>query len=86
MKNKPQPMAAMLVSPPREAMRDSVGERRSAAHLNDPAWRWQGPAGANDSRPHVAAGGAPQRIRARQTEARSADSCHVRTHRRATGE
>ena len=67
-------------------MRDTCANRRSAAHLSDPAWRWQGRAGTIDNRPEVAAGGAPQRIRARQTEARTAESCHVRTSRRPTSE
>jgi len=63
-------------------MRDTVSERRSAAHLNDPALRWQHQPGVQDIRPVVAAGGAPQRIRARQTEPRTAEQCHVRIRRR----
>ena len=86
MKHVAYPIAATMVSPPGEVMRDTISERRSAAHLNDPAQHWHRPAGASDLRPQVAASGAPQRVRARQTEPRTAKLCHVRTPRRAAGE
>jgi len=86
MKRQIQPSAVPIVPPPTEAMQDTVHERRTAAHLTDPAWRWQGRPGTNDVRPEVAAGGSPQRVRARQTEMRTAVSCHARTHRRANVE
>jgi hypothetical protein len=70
------------VTPPAESFRDSVGDRRAAAHLYDPTLNWQHGTGTADFRPKVAAGGALQRIRARQTEARTAQLCHVRVHRR----
>ncbi|MFI5335505.1 MAG: hypothetical protein ACHQ5A_01885 [Opitutales bacterium] len=83
MKHKQPQVGLKLVSAPAETNRDSVSERRSAAHLNDPSRRWQHPADAPDSRQRVEAGGAPQRNRARQTEARTAQLCHVRKQRRA---
>ncbi len=78
----PQVTLPLVVAPPAETMRDSVGERRAASHLSDPNLHWQHAPGAPDFRPQVAAGGALQRIRARQTEARTARLCHVRVHRR----
>ena len=86
MKNVVYPTVVLLVSPPGEVMPDTRGERRSAAHLNDPAQHWHRPAGASDLRPQVAASGTPQRVRARQTEPRTAKLCHVRTPRRPAGE
>ena len=85
MKSKAQLIARLTVPPPAESMRDTVGERRSADHLSDPAWRRPGRPATVDNRPEVAAGGATQRIRARQTEARTAESCHVRLNRRPAG-
>jgi hypothetical protein len=82
MKNMPQQLTPPFVSPPGEARGDTLSERRSAAHFNDPSVRWQHGVGAQDGRPQLAAGGAPQRIRARQTEARTAVQCHVRSRRR----
>jgi hypothetical protein len=82
MKTKVQPGGLKLVTPPGEARRDTVSERRSAAHLEDPQRRWLGRDGRHDFRPQVAAGESPQRTRARQTEARTATQCHVRVPRR----
>ena len=70
MKSSPSLVTHGFVSPPSETMRDTAMERRSAAHLSDPVRR------------DIAAGGAPQRVRARQTEARTAELCHVRIRRR----
>lgn len=82
MKNRPCQEFSPFVSPPGETLRNTSNERRSTEHRNDPAQHWQHQAGEHDNRPAVAASGAPQRIRARQTEARTAEHCHVRTHRR----
>ena len=70
------------VPPPSETMRDTLTDRRSAAHLRDPAKSFHEAAGGHDSRRDVAVSGAPQRRRARQTEARTADQCHLRIRRR----
>jgi hypothetical protein len=82
MKSSPGLVTHGFVSPPGEAMRDTITERRSAAHHSDPARYFHEPAGGHDSRRVVAASGAPQRVRARQTEARTAGLCHVRIRRR----
>lgn len=79
---QPQATLPLVVSPPAETLRDTVGERRAASLHGDPKLHWQHAPGAPDFRPQVASGGALQRIRARQTEARTARLCHVRVHRR----
>jgi hypothetical protein len=81
-KHQPQGPSILSVPPPPESLRDSLGDRRAAAHLYDPNLHWQHVTGASDFRPQVAAGGALQRIRARQTEMRTTQQCHVRVHRR----
>lgn len=83
MKKSPQQVASSFVTPPGETMRDTVVERRFAAHRNDPTLHWQHPIGEHDRRPEVAAQGALEKFRARQMELRTAEQCHVRTRRRS---
>ncbi len=83
MKPETHELGLVTVAMPAEARRDSRQERRAAAHLDDPAKRWQRPAGPPDHRRDVEAGLAPQRNRSRQTEARTMAQCHVRRGRRA---
>jgi hypothetical protein len=82
MNSSPGLVLSRFVSPPSETMRDTLMERRSAAHLSDPAKFFHEPAGGHDGRRAVAASGALQRVRARQTEPRTAELCHVRIRRR----
>ena len=72
----------VLVAPPDATLRPNVMERRSGAHLNDPARLVPSRAKEHDKRLTVATGEALQRVRARQTEARTAQDCHARTRRR----
>jgi hypothetical protein len=84
MKTHPSTVPSLLsVPPPAETFRDGLGDRRAAAHLFDPNLHRQRGAGTPDYRTKIAASGAPQRIRARQTEMRTAQLCHVRVHRRS---
>jgi hypothetical protein len=83
MKTKFSQVGLSLVSPPSETLRDTVNERRSAAHRNDPVGHWNHGVSEHGTHPPQGTGGAPQRVRARQTEPRTAENCHIRTPRRA---
>ncbi|MEI7799309.1 MAG: hypothetical protein WCI28_03885 [Opitutaceae bacterium] len=83
MKIKLKQVGLSLISPPSETRRDTVNERRSAADRNNLVGHWTYGVVGRDPHPSQAAGGAPQRVRARQTEPRTAEHCHARTLRRA---
>jgi hypothetical protein len=76
----------VLVAPPDVTLRPNVMERPSSAHLNPPSVNPQHRPKEHDKRPDVATGEALQRVRARQTEARTAQDCHARTRRRPRDE
>jgi hypothetical protein len=83
MKPEQHPAGLVTVKPPGEARPDTIGERRSSAHLSDPQQHWQHPGGIPDSRIKVESSGAPQRNRARQTEPHPNVDVHARKQRRA---
>ena len=83
MKPEMKEIGLVTVAMPAEARRDSLMERRSAAHLEDPTRRWHHPGGQVDYRFEVEAGRAPQRNRARMNESRTMVDSHVRRGRRA---
>jgi len=85
MKNQPSQPASALVTPPDMTLRENVTEPH-ATHAKAPVLRTHGQPGEHDRRPRVEAGGTPQRVRARQTEARTAAQCHVRVSRRPHAE
>ncbi|HEY8993480.1 MAG TPA: hypothetical protein VIM71_02245 [Lacunisphaera sp.] len=82
MKTKQHEVGLVHVAAPAESPRPTVTERRSAAHLSDPLQHWQHPAAAPDMRVRAEFERAPQRVRARQTEPRTAEDCHARRPRR----
>jgi hypothetical protein len=61
--------------------RENKQASKIAAQLSDPTHRFHPPGASHDDRRDVAAGKAPQRLRARQTEPRVAEQCHVRKPR-----
>lgn len=82
MKNRPGPSASMFVLPPSATLRDDVTERASSAHANDQSPFHVQRTRKRDHRPDIAMEAAPQRVRARQTEPRTAEDCHARVPRR----
>ena len=72
MPKKSNPRQTPPITPvqPGEANAKSDRAMKSAAHLSDPEHRFHAPTAGHDRRPDAAAGLAPQRLRARQSEAR----------------
>ena len=86
MKTESHEAGLVNVAAPAEARRGNLQERRAFTHQGDPTQHGQHSPGSADQRKRVEAGVAPQRNRARLTEPRTAEHCHIRTPRRAADE
>lgn len=82
MKNRPGPVVSGLVSPPNDTLRDDVIERPVPSRLGNAPQHRPHDFKIHDKRTDIATEESGERIRARQTEPRTAVDCHVRVWRR----
>jgi hypothetical protein len=81
MKSSPAQVTPAVVLPTGE-MDVRINRRTRSRRISaDPTHRFHPPGASHDDRRDVAAGKAPQRLRARQTEPRVAEQCHIRKPR-----